>query len=61
MEREFVSRIDCERPDGGRAQVLVYKLGANVTLVATVELDGDTEVMLDPDQIQELQSLLGTL
>ena len=58
--RETVGRIQCQTPDGGKAEVLVYRLGNSVTLVSTVESDGDIEVMLDPDQIKELQDLLGS-
>jgi hypothetical protein len=47
MQREFVVRVDGRGVDDDAGTILVYRLGDQVSLVATAEKNGDAEVILD--------------
>jgi len=47
MERKLLTRVDGRGVDDDAGSILVYRVGDYVSLVATAEKDGDTEVILD--------------
>jgi hypothetical protein len=47
MERELVIRVDGQGVDDDAGSIVVYRLGDQVSLVATAEKNGDAEVILD--------------
>ena len=47
MQRELVIRVDGRGVDDDAGSILVYRLGDQVSLVATAEKNGDAEVILD--------------
>jgi len=47
MERELVIRVDGQGVDDDAGSIVVYRLGDQVSLVATAEKSGDAEVILD--------------
>ena len=47
MERELVIRVDGRGVDDDAGSILVYRLGEQVSMVATEEKNGDAEVILD--------------
>jgi hypothetical protein len=47
MERELVARVEGRGVDDDPGIILIYRLGEQVSLVATSENGGDAEVILD--------------
>jgi hypothetical protein len=47
MERELVIRVDGRGVDDDAGSIVIYRLGDQVSLVATAETNGDAEVILD--------------
>ena len=47
MQRELVIKVDGKGVDDDAGSILVYRLGDQVSLVATAEKNGDAEVILD--------------
>jgi hypothetical protein len=57
-ERQLLGRIACRGVDGDDASVLVYDLDGTLNLVATVEGNGDVEVLLTRTEGAALARLL---
>lgn len=47
MERKLLIRVDGRGTNEDAGIILLYRIGDRVSLVATVEKDGDAEIMLD--------------
>jgi hypothetical protein len=47
MERKFVAKVESQGVDSDPGSVLVYRLGEQVSVVATAEKSGDVEIILD--------------
>lgn len=47
MERKLLIRVDGRGIDEDAGIILLYRIGDRVSLVATVEKDGDAEIILD--------------
>jgi hypothetical protein len=46
MERELIAKVEGRSVDNDTGTVLVYRLGDQVSLVATAEKNGDAEIIL---------------
>jgi hypothetical protein len=46
MERELIAKVEGRGVDNDAGAVLVYRVGDQVSLVATAEKNGDTEIIL---------------
>ena len=46
MERELIAKVEGRGVDNDAGTVLVYRLGDQVSLVATAEKNGDAEIIL---------------
>ena len=57
-EHEFVIRVDGRGVDGDAGSILFYCLGDCVSLVATVEKNGDAEAVLAPATTASLDEAL---
>ncbi len=53
-ERIPLGRIACRGVDDDEATILVYRVGTQISLVATAQKGGDAEVLLDADQVKSL-------
>jgi hypothetical protein len=58
MERELVARVEGRGVDDDPGIILIYRLGEQVSLVATSENGGDAEVILDRAVVAALSDAL---
>jgi hypothetical protein len=57
-ERELIIRIDGLGVDDDTGMILVYRVGDQVSLVATAENNGDAEIVLDKAATAKLAQAL---
>ena len=60
-KREELIQVKCQSIDGDAAAVSVYRIGQDFSLAATIEHDGDYEVVLRKSEIQALVQALTEL
>ncbi len=58
MQRKLLIKVEGQDVDGSPAMVLVYELGEQVSLLATTQIDGDAEVLLDKARAATLAEAL---
>lgn len=57
-EREQLGQVKCRSVDGDLTLVSVYRIGDRLSLVASIEHDGDYEVLLEMPEAEALSEML---